>query len=97
MKINFFQAQDIAAEELRRVIANSSRLFRYKFDELFLRREEPSFWTFGMASPQLMDEGFAPGAIFVSVDKLDGHVWNDEEVTRYYEQCAVAAKQLQAA
>ena len=97
MKITFFQAQNIAAEELRRVIADSVRLARYDFDELFLRREEPLFWTFGMASPQLMDAGFAPGAIFVSVDRLDGRVWSDDEVTRYYEQPVVATKQLQAA
>lgn len=97
MKIQITQAQEIAAQELRRVVADSPQLKDYVFGELYLRREEPLFWTFGSASEQLMDEGYAPGALFVSIDKRDGHIWSDEEVTQYYEQLAVAAKQRQAA
>jgi hypothetical protein len=97
MKITFTQAQEIAEQELRRLVAESPKLSQYEFGALYLRREEQPFWTFGAASEQLMGAGVAPGAIFVSIDKKDGHVWEDRAVTHYYEQIALAAQQRQAA
>lgn len=97
MKITFTQAQEIAEQEIRRLVAESPKLSQYEFGALYLRRDEQPFWTFGAASEQLMDEGVAPGAIFVSIDKQDGHIWGDEEVTHYYEQIALVAQQRQAA
>lgn len=96
MKIHLAQAEKIAAQELRRLVTDSPQLGQYEFGEPYLRREEPSFWTFGMASQQLMDEGYAPGALFVSIGKQDGHIWSDEEVTQYYEQLSAVRRQQAA-
>jgi len=97
MKVTFTQAQEIAEREIRRIVAASPKLSRYEFGAIYLRRDEQPFWTFGAASEQLMDEGVAPGAIFVSIDKKDGRVWCDEEITSYYERIAAATQQRQAA
>lgn len=42
-------------------------------------RDGNRYWTFAAAIPKLQDEGMAPGAIMVSVDKEDGHVWTAED------------------
>jgi|GEM_PF-2489922 hypothetical protein len=41
--------------------------------------DRPRWWGFFAPSPKLQDEGHIPGAIFASVDKLDGHIWTYEE------------------
>lgn len=46
-------------------------------------REEPCCWTFGASSAQLIREECIPGMVFASVDKLDGHIWKEEEFTRF--------------
>jgi hypothetical protein len=97
MKVTFAQAQEIAEQEIRRIVAASPKLSRYEFGAMYLRRDEQPFWTFGAASEQLMDEGVAPGAIFVSIDKKNGRIWNEEEITNYYERIAITAQQRQAA
>jgi len=39
-------------------------------------------WAFFAACEEWQQEGKIPGALFVSVDKLDGHVWTREEFAR---------------
>lgn len=46
---------------------------------LHFSREEPCCWTYGASSEQLASEERIPGMIFVSVDKLDGHIWSPAE------------------
>ena len=41
--------------------------------------DRPMVWTFRSNSPTLIEKGCAPGALFVSIDKLDGHRWTMEE------------------
>ena len=67
MKMTFTQAQEIAEQEIRRIVAASPKLSRYEFGALYLRRDEQPFWTFGAASEQLLDAGVAPGAIFANL------------------------------
>lgn len=45
-------------------------------------REQPTCWTFGAVSEQLIREGRIPGLFYASVDKLDGHIWKPEEFDR---------------
>ena len=97
MKITFSQAQEIAEREIRRVIAESPKLSQYEFGDIYVWHEEAQFWTFGAGSQQLMDEGWAPGAIFVSVDKVTGRIWSKEETGKYYEQIAATSQHRQAA
>jgi hypothetical protein len=48
--------------------------------------EEPCCWTFGASSAQLISEDLIPGMVFASIDKLDGHVWAQEELERLTEE-----------
>ena len=41
--------------------------------------ERGAVWTFRANSPTLIERGCIPGAVFVSIDKLDGHPWSREE------------------
>ena len=36
--------------------------------------------TFCTGAKEWKDLGLIPGALFASVDKLDGHIWSDEEM-----------------
>jgi hypothetical protein len=40
--------------------------------------------TFASGGKEWQDEGLIPGAIFASVDRLDGHLWTDEEMIELY-------------
>ena len=44
--------------------------------------ERPEFWVFAAKSEYLMKENYIPGNLGVSVDKLDGHIWTQEDFDR---------------
>jgi hypothetical protein len=69
------------------------RLAKYEFGPVVLESEGDVYWKFVCASEQMQDEGYVPGAIFVRVDKRDGHVWSEQETRQYYE--ALASRSLQ--
>lgn len=80
--ISLEKARDIAFAETARIAAQRkfagleilpSRLFR----------ENRVHWVFGAPIPKLQEEGWAPGAIMVTVDKHDGHIWTDEDFDSY--------------
>lgn len=52
----------------------------YQFESPVLYMEYPMYWTFISVSEQLMQEGHIPGGILVDVDKIDGHIWQEDEV-----------------
>lgn len=52
----------------------------YTFGPVIFYYGHPMTWTFTASSQQLIDEGFIPGALFADVDKLDGHIWQEEEI-----------------
>ena len=56
------------------------------FDPLEFIREEPVCLVFGALSPQWVEEDRIPGVLHVSVDKLDGHVWQPEEFDRLHDE-----------
>ncbi len=70
-------AQRIAREEVARR-RSIPRLARYEFGPVVLESEGDSYWKFVCASEQMQDEGYIPGAIFVRVDKRDGHTKKEE-------------------
>lgn len=37
------------------------------------------YFTFVSSSRKWLEEGLIPGALFVHIDKIDGHVWTSEE------------------
>lgn len=64
-----------AIEELGR-----KRFAAYTFAPAVFYSEQPQTWVFTAPSEQLLAEGYIPGALFAEVDKLDGHIWPDEEL-----------------
>lgn len=57
----------------------------YAFGPVEYARQGPRWWTFVSGSERLQQEGRIPGALFASVDKLDGHVWQPSEMEQLYE------------
>ncbi len=43
---------------------------------------EACAWAFFSGSDELQRQGYVPGGLFACVDKLDGHVWTDEDDNR---------------
>lgn len=86
-EVTFEVAQQVAQEEARRR-QQLPRLAEYEFGPVVLDSENEVSWLFVSASGQLQDEGCVPGAIFVRVDKRDGHVWSESETEQYHEALA---------
>ena len=81
--INFADAQAIAERTIAEIIRMAPELTGYQFNAVKYRREDDLFWVFSAASAQLIEEGYVPGAVFACVDKMDGHIWSEEEHVRY--------------
>lgn len=75
-------AREIAGREIARRIRQSARLSRYKFEPVALSSESDKAWKFVSTSEGAIEAGYAPGALYVTVDKLDGHIWSDQELGR---------------
>jgi len=65
------------------------------FSPIELNGENDSFWTYVSGSQAMINDGCAPGAFFVSVDKTDGHIWTRAEKENFYQRQSVP--ELQAA
>jgi len=63
------------------------------FSSIELNSENDSFWTFVSGSQAVINDGYAPGAFFVSVDKADGHVWTRPEKENFYQRQSVSELQ----
>ena len=84
--INFVEAQAIAERAIAEIIRTAPELAGYQFNAVKYRRDEGLYWVFSAASEQLIEEGYVPGAVFACVDKMDGHIWSEEEHARYAQQ-----------
>ena len=62
------------------VIAEIQKRVEHTFYPVEFLTEGPLWWKFGAASPELLERGIVPGAAYVCVDKLDGHVWSRQEM-----------------
>ena len=90
------KAKQIAKREIKQILARRTNLQKYKFEAVNFVRENDWYWVFSAGSEQMQEEGYVPGAITVGVDKLDGHIWTENE----YDNLAVrfqSDKVLQAA
>jgi hypothetical protein len=65
----------------RALIAQAGREFPgYTFRPVRYWREGPRWWVFGMIADALVDQGHVPGGVLAYVDKLDGHIWQPDEL-----------------
>lgn len=77
-------AQQIAEENILRRISQSEKLAAYQFAPVVLESDGEYFWTFVSGSEQLQREGMVPGALHACVDKIDGHVWTNQEMEEFF-------------
>lgn len=80
------EAVEIASREIKRLIGESADLSQHRFGDVGFLRENELMWTFAAGSEELIEQGYVPGAVIVSVDKKDGHIWSREEMERYARQ-----------
>jgi hypothetical protein len=86
MEMNLDTAKMIAEDAIRERIAASSVFSRYQFAPVAFTEENERFWVFVSGSDELFDAGATPTAIYICVDKKDGHLWSREEQERFYSQ-----------
>jgi hypothetical protein len=93
MKLNLEIAKQIAEREIEERRAASAIFSRFPFTPVEVDEETERFWVFVAGAEELFDEGVIPNAIYVCVDKLDGHIWSREEQEQFYEQQAQSVLQ----
>ena len=77
--VDFNEAQNTARGEVKKIIGADPELSEAEVEEVRLVRENERAWIFGADIPKLINEGWAPGAVIVHIDKNDGHVLTEEE------------------
>ena len=77
------QALPIAVKAIEH--SHSTRIPNHTLGPVLLREEKPVCWTFSAASQEWIDAGRIPGALFASVDKLDGHLWQEKDFQQLHE------------
>lgn len=78
-RISIEQAKPLAEQAIEQLRQRHFAAYAFEATRAWPTGERPRWWAFFAPSQQLQDEGHIPGAIFVSIDKLDGHVWTPEE------------------
>ena len=90
MQLSFDTAKQIAEQEARKRIAASPIFSHYQFATLSMQSETDRFWVFVSSSEGLFEDGVMPDAIYLCVDKTDGHIWSRLEQEAFYTQPATA-------
>jgi hypothetical protein len=80
------EAQNAARSEVKKIIDADPELSEAEVEEVRLMRENERAWTFAADIPKLINEGWAPGAIIVLIDKNDGHVLTEDEQVEFHKQ-----------
>lgn len=75
-----------AAAELTAQVARSEKLRSFRFEPVRLHSEYDRCWVFAAPSPDMLAEDYAPAALFIYLDKEDGHRWGTEEIAAYFSQ-----------
>lgn len=78
------KAEEIAAQGLKEKIARAKRLRHYQFDAARLHAEYDRCFVFAAPSEEMGEAGYAPAALFVYIDKQDGHIWTVAEQDDYF-------------
>ena len=73
-----------------KAISEKQKKSKYNdFSPIALEDENDFFWTFVSGSQLLINDGYVPGAFFVSVDKTDGHIWTRREEEIFYQSQSI--------
>ena len=82
-KVSVEAAQPIAEQAIAQL--RETRYSMCTLGPVRYLRETPWWWTFAADCKEWQEQGYIPGAVFASIDKLDGHVWQPEERDRLFE------------
>ena len=94
--MNKYLAKTLAQTEFCKLLEQRKDLAKVSFNPLRFRNETGSFWVFYAASPELQEQGYAPGAVFLTIDKTDGHLWSDGEIEQFYQMTQPKPERLVA-
>lgn len=80
LKYNVETAFPLASRVLEEL--KSTRYSNLHFRPMAYRHPHSTvmYITFSAATDEWREAAIIPGAIFISVDRLDGHIWSDEEI-----------------
>lgn len=84
MELTMKKAQEIAEVALKAKIQASEKLRVFTFEEARFVKDYPPCLVFAADSEEMGEAGYAPAALFVYVDKIDGHVWSSAEQDIYF-------------
>ena len=76
--VTFEMAKAIASEALQK--EQETRFPTVTFEALQYVSEDAMWWKFGAGSPEWIERALSAGAFYILVDKLDGHVWTEQEL-----------------
>lgn len=83
-RISSGEAREVAEQTLANWLATRSELAAYSYEPLHLSTSlthgKARWWRFFARSPELQEQGRAPGGASIYVDKVDGHAWTSEEL-----------------
>jgi hypothetical protein len=77
-KITREQATPIAEQAMAELLQRE-RYRSLTFEPLVFQRRDATCWIFCAPCPEWLESDRVPGVLHVSVDRLDGHVWQYEE------------------
>jgi hypothetical protein len=83
-KVTVEEAFPIAERAIARLQAEHCP--NVEFNPVRFLSEDAMWWVFKASSEELIEQGFIPGALFALVDKLDGHVWQPNELEQFGEE-----------
>jgi hypothetical protein len=78
------EALQLAAAELTAQVERSEKLRSFRFESVRLHSEYERCWVFAAPSPDMLAADYAPAALFIYLDKADGHRWDTEEIGDYF-------------
>jgi hypothetical protein len=81
-----YEALQQAAAELGRQVERSEKLRSFRFEPVRLHSEYDCCWVFAASSPDMLAADYAPAALFIYLDKADGHRWDADEIGAYFSQ-----------
>ena len=84
MKVTLKKAQEIAEVALKAKIQAAEKLHAFTFEKAEFVREYPPCLLFAADSEEMGEAGYAPAALFVYIDKTDGHIWTAAEQDNYF-------------
>jgi hypothetical protein len=84
-KVTIDMARSIAEQAILQKQAEKCPNVNIDVPQFLPAHSTPMWWTFGSKVEEWIQQGLAPGMIFASVDKIDGHIWEADDMEIIFE------------